>query len=87
MKSNRSGRAQQVFEPERQVEAGGGEVAGGDQAQDCFPKLGGQIGKSVAGAEAGDRVEFVETPWEVEAHAMEIFRKETGPRAFREIAA
>ena len=56
----------EVFEPEGQVEFSGGEVAGGDEAEDGVLNLGGKFGEGVAGAGAGDGVEFVEAELIVE---------------------
>ena len=54
------GVAVEIFKPEGEVEFSGGEVAGGDEAEDGVLDLGGEFGESVAGAGAGDGVEFVE---------------------------
>jgi hypothetical protein len=48
------------FEPESEVELSGGEVAGGDEAEDGVLNLRWEFGEGVAGAGAGDGVEFVE---------------------------
>jgi hypothetical protein len=48
------------FQPEGEVELSGGEVAGGDEAEDGVLDLGGEFGEGVAGAGAGDGVELVE---------------------------
>ena len=50
----------QVFKPEGEVELSGGEVAGGDEAEDGVLDLGWKLGKGVAGAGAGDNVELIE---------------------------
>lgn len=56
----------QVFEPESEVELSGGEVAGGDEAEDGILNFGRELGKGVAGAGAGDGVEFVEAELVIE---------------------
>ncbi len=56
----------EVFEPEGQVELSGGEVAGGDQAEDGVLDFGGEFGEGVTGAGAGDGVELVEAELVVE---------------------
>ena len=50
----------QFFEPEGEVEPSGGEIAGGDQAEDSVLDFRGKLGEGVAGAGAGDGVELVE---------------------------
>ena len=55
-----SGVAVEIFKPEGEVEFSGGEVAGGDEAEDGVLDLGGEFGEGVAGAGTGDGVEFVE---------------------------
>ena len=50
----------EVFEPEGEVEFSGGDIAAGDEAEDSVLNFGRQFGEGVAGAGAGDRVEFVE---------------------------
>jgi len=50
----------EVFEPEGEVELSGGEVAGGDEAEDGVLDLGRKFGEGVAGTGAGDGVEFVQ---------------------------
>ena len=50
----------EVFEPEGEVELSGGEVAGGDKAEDGILDLVGEFGEGVAGTGAGYGVEFVE---------------------------
>ena len=56
----------ELFEPEGEVEFSGGEVAGGDEAEDGVLDFGGEFGEGVAGAGAGDGVEFVEAELVVE---------------------
>ena len=56
----------EVFEPEGEVELSGGEVAGGDEAEDGVLDLGWEFGEGVAGAGAGDGVELVEAELVVE---------------------
>ena len=56
----------EVFEPEGEVELSGGEVAGGDEAEDGVLDFGWELGEGVAGAGAGDGVEFVEAELIVE---------------------
>ncbi len=51
---------EEVFEPEREVDFRGGEVARGDKAEDGFLEVGGKLGEGVAGAGAGEGVELVE---------------------------
>ena len=55
-----------VFEPEGEVELSGGEIAAGDEAEDGVLDLGWEFGEGVAGAGAGDGVEFVEAELVVE---------------------
>jgi len=50
----------ELFEPEGEVKLVGGEVAGGDQAEDGVLNFSGEFGEGVTGAGAGDGVEFVE---------------------------
>ena len=50
----------EVFKPDGQVDFSGGDVAGGDQAEDGVLNLFGELGERVAGASAGNGVEFVE---------------------------
>ncbi len=54
------GVAVEVLQPESEVEFSGGEVAGGDEAEDCVLDLGGEFGERVTGAGAGNCVELVE---------------------------
>ena len=56
----------QVFEPEGEVELSGGEVAGGDEAEDGVLDLGWELGEGVTGAGAGDGVELIEAELVVE---------------------
>ena len=56
----------QVFEPVGQVELAGGEVAGGDEAEDGVLNFGGEFGEGIPCAGAGDGVEFVEAQLIVE---------------------
>jgi hypothetical protein len=50
----------EFVEPEGEVELSGGEVAGGNEAEDGVLDFSGEFGEGVAGAGAGDGVEFVE---------------------------
>ena len=56
----------EVFEPEGEVELSGGEIAAGDEAEDGVLNFSGEFGEGVAGAGAGDGVEFVEAELIVE---------------------
>jgi hypothetical protein len=50
----------EVFKPEGQVDFSGGDVAGGNQAEDGILNLLREFGERVAGASADNGVEFVE---------------------------
>ena len=50
----------QIFEPKGEVELSGGEVSGGDEAEDGVLDFGGKFGEGVTGAGTGDGVELVE---------------------------
>ena len=56
----------QVFKPDGEVEFSGGEVAGGYEVEDGVLEVGGEFGEGVAGAGAGDAIEFVEAELVVE---------------------
>jgi len=56
----------EVFEPAGEVELAGGDVAGGDEAEDGVLEVGGELGKAVTGAGAGDGFELVEAEAVVE---------------------
>jgi len=50
----------QVIEPDGEIKTPGGEVAGGDEAENGVLNLGGEIGEGKAGAGTGKGVELVE---------------------------
>ena len=56
----RGGGGVEGFEPEGEVEFSGGDIAAGNEAEDSVLNFGREFGKGIAGAGAGDRVEFVE---------------------------
>ena len=56
----------QVFEPEREIEFSGGEVAAGDEAEKGILNFGGKFGEGITGVSARDGVDFVETKMVVE---------------------
>jgi len=56
----------ELLEPKSQIEFSGGEIAGGDEAEDGVLDFGGEFGEGVAGAGTGDGVELVEADLVVE---------------------
>jgi len=56
----------EVFEPVGEVEFAGGDVAGGDEAEDGVLEVGGELGEAVAGAGASDGFQLVEAEAVVE---------------------
>lgn len=50
----------EIFEPAGEVELAGSEVAAGDEVENGVLKVGGELDECVAGAGAGEEVEFVE---------------------------
>jgi hypothetical protein len=67
-----SGVAVEVFEPAGEVELSGGEVAGGDEAENGALDVGWEFGEGVAGAGASEGVEFVESEAIVECEKWRV---------------